>query len=66
LWIKNRHRILKAKNKKSPFLFVYCFSLNLLKQFACARCSKYKSFQNYKTTGINKEPDFIRGRRTKS
>lgn len=30
---------------------------------AYARCSKYQPFQNYKTAGINKEPDFIRGRR---
>jgi len=32
-----------------------------LKQIAYAGCSKYKSYQNHKTAGINQEPDFIRG-----
>jgi len=43
-------------------LFLYCFSLNLLKQIAYAGCSKQQSFQNYKTAGINQEPDFIGGK----
>ena len=51
------------KNKIPSFLFVYWFSLNLLKQFSYARGSKHQSFQNHKTAGINKEFDFIGGRR---
>jgi len=45
------------------FLFVYRLSVNLLQQFAYARGSKYKPFQNHKTAGTYKEPDFIGGRR---
>jgi hypothetical protein len=38
-------------------------SLNLLKRIAYAGCSKNESFQNYKAAAVNKEFDFIRGRR---
>lgn len=42
---ENRERIGSGnKIKKSSFLFVYCFSLNLLQQFAYASVSKYESF----------------------
>lgn len=44
-------------------MFVYGLKFKLQKQFAYAGCSKYKSFQNYKTAGINQEPDSIRGGR---